>query len=351
VTKLNWDRLTVMVVDDNAFVRQLLESTIKDFGIRNIVGENDGATAIERLKLSKIDPAEAGIGAIDIIVSDYVMPAVDGMLFLRWLRTDDKVPDRFAPFVMISGAADKEVVERARDCGVTEFLAKPFSAGTVADRLLHVINQPRQFVLAPGYFGPDRRRLDRPVEQERRSRDKSDIQVVRGPSNEKTLRENVRAVHFQLSNRVRDKLGAYKLKGVVEFDPALVEAAQARILTMVGDYSTWVERYIAEMSEANAALESGEGPTAKHVARINSITHELRGQGGIFDYPLTTDLGKSLYRATEDPGAVVTQNKVKLIGAHIDAIRTVFKNKIKGDGGEVGLALLREIETAVQRYR
>ncbi len=351
MVKLNWDRLTAMVVDDNAFVRQLLESTVKDFAIRSIVGETDGATAIERLKLSKIDPAEAGIGTVDIILSDYVMPAVDGMLFLRWLRTDDKVPDRFVPFIMISGAADKEVVERARDCGVTEFLAKPFSARAVADRLLHVINQPRQFVLAQGYFGPDRRRLERPVEVERRSGDMSGVQVVRGPSNDKTLREDVRAIHFKLSNRLRDKLGAYKLKGVVEFDPALIEAAQARIQALVGDYSSWVEQYIAEMSEAHGDLESGDGPSAKHLAKINSIAHELRGQGGIFDYPLTTDLGKSLYRATEDTSAVVTQNKLKLIGAHIDAIRTVFKNRIKGDGGEIGLALLSEIEAAVKRYR
>ena len=47
----------------------------------------------------------------------------------------------------------------------------------------------------------------------------------------------------------------------------------------------------------------------------------------------------------------MSENKANLIGAHVDAIRTVFNNKIKGDGGEVGVALMREIEAAVKRYR
>jgi len=349
--KPKWDRLSVMVVDDNSFVRQLLVHTLKAFGMADVVAESDGATAIERLKMSRIDPAGAGIGTIDIILADYVMPAVDGMLLLRWIRTGDKVPDRFVPFIMISGAADKEVVEQARDFGVTEFLAKPFSAAGIAERFVNLVNHPRQFVLAPGYFGPDRRRNNRSVEAERRAAGTSDIQVLHGPSKERHLREDVRAIHFRLSNRLRDKVGDFALKGLVDFDPMIIEAAEARIQDMVGDYTTWVKTYIERMTEAQAALSAGAGSSRKHMAEINGIAHEIRGQGGIFDYPLLTDLGKSLYRVTEDAGQYVSENKVKLIGAHVDAIRTVFKNKIKGDGGDVGVAVMREIEAAVKRYR
>ncbi len=349
--KPRWDRLTVMVVDDNNFVRQLLVSTVKAFGMTNVVDEPDGATAIERLKLSQTDPTGAGVGTVDIILADYVMPAVDGMLLLRWIRTGDKVPDRFVPVIMISGAADKEVVEQARDFGVTEFLAKPFSAASIGERFVNLVNHPRQFVLAPGFFGPDRRRSGRPVEVERRVAGESDIQVLHGPSKEKQLRENVRAIHFRLSNRLRDKLGNFALKGQVDFDPEIIEAAEARIQAMVGDYTTWVETYISRLAEAQQALAEGLGGSRKHMADINGIAHELRGQGGIFDYPLITELGKSLYRATEDAGEYVSANKAKLIGAHVDAIRTVFKKKIKGDGGEVGVALMHEIEAAVKRYR
>ena len=51
-----------------------------------------------------------------------------------------------------------------------------------------------------------------------------------------------------------------------------------------------------------------------------------------------------------DYGVTVTQKRQKLLKAHIDAIRTVFTQKIRGDGGDVGTALLVEMAGAVQRY-
>src|SRR3546814_5570128 len=121
---------------DNRFMRDLLCATLAAFGIENIIAEDDGASTIRRLKLSRTNPKAAGLGTVDIILADYVMPVVDGMLLLRWLRTGSGVPDRFVPFVMVSGAADREVVAPARDAGATEFLGKPYSALTLAERLL-----------------------------------------------------------------------------------------------------------------------------------------------------------------------------------------------------------------------
>ena len=103
-----------------------------------------------------------------------------------------------------------------------------------------------------------------------------------------------------------------------------------------------------------AALEIGGWPedgNAKHLASINRIAHELRGQSGTFGYQLITSFGKSLYQETMDPEMKVTEGRLKLIEAHIDAIRNVFRNRITGDGGQVGLTLLHEIEDAVQRAR
>ena len=352
-SKPNWDRICVMVVDDNAFMRNLLVNTIKTFGIKNTLAEPDCASAIKRLKLSKTDPIAAGIGTVDMIIADYLMDGVDGNLFLHWIRTNQAVPDRFVPFVMVSGAADQFVVEQARDTGVTEFMAKPFSAQSVADRILAVVNSPRRFVLAPGYFGPDRRRADLAVREERRKTENSEIQIVKPDSNARTLRDDAHAIHFLLNNRIREKLGP-AAREPVHFDPLLIDAAQARIQRLVGDYADWVKRYVSSMSNSLTSLEIGgwpEGGNAKHIANINRIAHELRGQSGTFDYQLITSFGKSLYQATMDPEMKITENCLKLVEAHIDAIRNVFRNRITGDGGQVGKALLREIEGAVKKYQ
>ncbi len=348
---LRWDRLTVLIVDDNRFIRELLTSVLKTLGVGKVVADVDGAAAIERLKLSLEDPITAGIGTVDLIISDCVMPQIDGRLFLRWIRTGPNVPDRFVPFIMVSGAADREVVQEARDGGVTEFLAKPFSSKTIAERLLMLVNSPRHYVLAEGYFGPDRRRVDQDFPRERRKTKRQEVQLIRGPSDEKTLRDDVRAIHFDLNDRLREKLGPNARKIPVAFDPALIQAAERRIQTLVGDYGDWMERYIKQILEAQAALQSGRGNPEECLKRINVVAHELRGQGGIFDYPLITDVGKSLYKATKPTGHPPTKDRIKLIGAHIDTIRTVFRNKIVGHGGDVGEALLKEIEQAVKRYQ
>jgi CheY-like chemotaxis protein len=351
--KLHWDRLCVLVVDDNSFMRNLLSTTIKAFGIMDVVTETDGASAIERLKLSLTDPIAASLGTVDLIISDFVMPGVDGNLFLRWLRTGNNVPDRFVPFLMVSGAADKYVVEQSRDAGVTEFLAKPFSARSVADRILQIINYPRQYVLASGYFGPDRRRAEMPYAEERRVTERSQVQVVKPNSHERELREDVRAIHFRPNNSIRHKIGAKNYSEALYFDPMIIQAAEKRIQALVGDYADWVEKYISSMTESEAALSVDpefHQTNKKHIANINRIAHELRGQSGTFDYPLTTKLSKSLYEVTLEPGKQITEDRKKLIDAHIDAIRTVFKNRITGDGGEIGLALLHDIEIAVKKY-
>jgi hypothetical protein len=49
-------------------------------------------------------------------------------------------------------------VIKARDAGVTEFLAKPISAKALYNRILHIILNPRPFIKTETYFGPDRRR-------------------------------------------------------------------------------------------------------------------------------------------------------------------------------------------------
>ena len=46
----------------------------------------------------------------------------------------------------------------ARDSGITEFLVKPYTAKTLYDKIEAIIERPRNFVKADGFFGPDRRR-------------------------------------------------------------------------------------------------------------------------------------------------------------------------------------------------
>jgi len=59
---------------------------------------------------------------------------------------------------MLSGHTEMNRILESRDAGVTEYLAKPISATSLYSRIRKIIMEPRPFVKAGHYFGPDRRR-------------------------------------------------------------------------------------------------------------------------------------------------------------------------------------------------
>ena len=86
------------------------------------------------------------------------MSPLDGLDFVRLVRTGNDSPNKFVPIVMLTGHTETHRVMEARDCGVNEFLAKPNSARGLYARIRQIIDNPRPFIQTSRYFGPDRRR-------------------------------------------------------------------------------------------------------------------------------------------------------------------------------------------------
>lgn len=177
------DRLTVLLVEDSMFIRSLLINSLKILGVGTVITREDGGSAIDFLKLVKEDPMKAQCQGVDMIISNWDMSPVDGMMLLRWVRRHKDSPDRFVPFCMVSGYSEKKRVRQAREMGVTEFLTKPFTINGICEKLSLMIEYPRQFVHNATYFGPDRRRQNLPfkADERRQITEKDDcVEVVRG---------------------------------------------------------------------------------------------------------------------------------------------------------------------------
>jgi two-component system, response regulator PdtaR len=84
---------------------------------------------------------------------------VDGLRFTRELRRS-KLPCRQAPVIMVTSTATAQSILAARDCGVHEFLRKPFSMKDLLRRLEAVTLRQRDWVEGIRYVGPDRRRFN-----------------------------------------------------------------------------------------------------------------------------------------------------------------------------------------------
>lgn len=147
---VNFERLNIMLVDDNSSMRSLVKQILNAFGIKNILECSDGSDALQELR---------GFPA-DLIITDWMMEPVDGLDLARLIRTAADSPNPYVPVIMLTGHTERHRVEEARDAGVTEFLAKPISAAAVYQRLVQIIDLPRPFVKTKRYVGPDRRRRD-----------------------------------------------------------------------------------------------------------------------------------------------------------------------------------------------
>lgn len=129
-------------------MRELLKTILRELGVGKIVQATDGADGIVALRDHKPD----------LVFVDWMMSPVDGYDFVKSVRTAPDSPNRTIPIVMLTGHTEIQRVRAARDVGVTEFLAKPVSVRSVAQRIESIIHRDRRFVQTKSYFGPDRRR-------------------------------------------------------------------------------------------------------------------------------------------------------------------------------------------------
>ncbi len=142
--------LSVLIVDDNAHMINIVKTILRGFGIKSFYEATDAAEAFDIVRND----------VIDIIIVDYQMDLLDGTDFVRLVRTGEDVANPFVPIIMLSAHSERKRILAARDAGVTEFCCKPVTAKELYRKFCSIVNSPRQFVRTATYFGPDRRRHD-----------------------------------------------------------------------------------------------------------------------------------------------------------------------------------------------
>lgn len=154
----------ILVVEDYPFMADLLSSMAREFGVGNILVADSGNEAREMIMMFNSDTRATG--HIDLVITDWLMPDGDGKDLIKWIRNSKKDSIRFMPVILCSAYTSEDIVIAARDSGASEALVKPLSAKKLADRILHVIDNPRPFIKTEDFFGPDRRRQEKPYDGE-----------------------------------------------------------------------------------------------------------------------------------------------------------------------------------------
>ncbi len=147
---LRLDKLSILVAEDVSPMRHLIVTILETLGVGQIYTAVDGQEAFELFCTEKPD----------IVITDWHMAGKDGLDLTREIRKSERSPNKVVPIIMLSGYNARSRIIASRDIGATEYLVKPFTADHLIKRILHVIENPRDFIMNQNYFGPDRRRKD-----------------------------------------------------------------------------------------------------------------------------------------------------------------------------------------------
>jgi two-component system chemotaxis response regulator CheY len=121
--------LKVLIVDDQPGVRQVTRLALENFGVRMIHEAENGVAALQKA-LSQ---------PIDLIISEFSMPEIDGLELLRAVRGHPAV--RKLPFILITRRGDRELVVTAAKAGVNTYLVKPFTEAMLRQKMEEVMGK------------------------------------------------------------------------------------------------------------------------------------------------------------------------------------------------------------------
>lgn len=299
--------LSVLVADRDHRTASLVQRILFSFGFRKLDITTSGESALALLRDR----------AYDIIITELTMAPVDGLALIRAIRTakDDERIRHDIPIIMLTAHTDIDTVSMARDVGVTEFVAKPFSAKTISNRIIQVIDNPRAFVESAVYVGPDRRRKGLPPEG---------AQERRGAKPNATL---VPADHW-----LQKRIGSHASEIL---DEQAITAAQGELLKAEDDFLVWAEDDIHMLQRTFATLQSQPGNAAA-IKTLRDTAYTVQSQAGIFGYALGGEVAGMLANYLRTNHAF-DADQLTVVSKHIEAITVIFKQSIKDKGQSIAM--------------
>ncbi|EGK71233.1 Chemotaxis protein CheY [Methyloversatilis universalis FAM5] len=125
-------KMKFLVVDDFSTMRRIVRNLLKELGFTNVDEAEDGVIALQKLKAAEFD----------FVVTDWNMPNMTGIELLRAIRADAAL--KSLPVLMITAEAKKENIIEAAQAGASGYIVKPFTAGTMSEKLNKIFEKMNQ---------------------------------------------------------------------------------------------------------------------------------------------------------------------------------------------------------------
>jgi two-component system chemotaxis response regulator CheY len=123
---MSYDKVLI-TVDDSSTMRRIIKNTLQKLGFTNVLEAENGVEALEVMSKNHID----------MIITDWNMPEMDGLTYVKTVRTKDQYKD--TPILMITTEAAKEDILIALKSGVNNYVVKPFTPDTLQEKVFKLL--------------------------------------------------------------------------------------------------------------------------------------------------------------------------------------------------------------------
>jgi two-component system chemotaxis response regulator CheY len=113
-----------LIVDDSSTMRRIIINTLNKLGHQDVAEAGNGKEGLDRLNA----------GPVDVIITDWNMPEMSGIEFIRTIRS--KPDTKNTPVLMVTTNAAKDDIVEALKAGVNSYVVKPFTPDTMKEKSL-----------------------------------------------------------------------------------------------------------------------------------------------------------------------------------------------------------------------
>lgn len=117
--------MKILTVDDSSTMRRIIKNTLNRLGYADVIEAEHGVDALAKMS------------GVELVLTDWNMPEMDGLTFVKALRSNPQY--EAIPIIMVTTEAAKKEILEAIKSGVTDYIVKPFTPETLKEKITKVL--------------------------------------------------------------------------------------------------------------------------------------------------------------------------------------------------------------------
>jgi two-component system chemotaxis response regulator CheY len=336
-TKIALNKASILIADEDSLIAEILKNALYHMKLTNVTIVKS-AEEVLRAIIKK---------PFDILITEWEMKTMSGIELVKAIRNMQDAKHALLPVIMLTARAQKVDVIEARDAGATEFLVKPFTTKTLYNRLEHIIEFPRDFIVAAEFVGHDRRRRKVKAETQAESR-KMLPTLIADPKKINHVGENQRPYRILASHALKSKMGILdSLDKIITLQ--VLEEAQAAIAAFEEESLSWIGKDLLKLELALKNLTDTQDENALEIAKETLLS--LKSRAGTFDFMIASEMAFSFYCFLRNKYSPLNKQHSLIIRKHLEVIKIILAKQVKGMGGPVEQQLMDGLSLLTQKLQ